>query len=91
MATENKEVTSVLNDLIETTKDGEQGFRNAAEKVKEASLKSLFAKYASQRAEYGQELQTLWTQLGVVIQQIRTCDSHAAPWKDQPKGGAFEE
>ena len=64
MATENKEVTSMLNDLIETTKDGEQGFRSAAEKVKEASLKSLFAKYASQRAEYGRELQTLVTQLG---------------------------
>jgi uncharacterized protein (TIGR02284 family) len=64
MATEEKEVRSVLNDLIETCKDGEQGFRSAAEKVKESSLKSLFTKYSSQRAEYARELQSLVTQLG---------------------------
>jgi uncharacterized protein (TIGR02284 family) len=64
MATEEKEVRSALNDLIETCKDGEQGFRSAAEKAKESSLKSLFSKYAAQRAEYAQELQSLVTQLG---------------------------
>jgi len=64
MATEEKEVRSVLNDLIETCKDGEQGFRTAAERAKESSLKSLFARYAAQRAEYAQELQVLVTQLG---------------------------
>lgn len=42
MATEEKEVRSVLNDLIETCKDGEQGFRTAAEKVEEPALQSLF-------------------------------------------------
>lgn len=64
MATEEQEIRNVLNDLIETCKDGEQGFRTAAEKAKETSLKSLFAKYAAQRAEYAQELQSLVTQLG---------------------------
>jgi uncharacterized protein (TIGR02284 family) len=64
MATEEKEVRSVLNDLIETCKDGEQGFRTAAEKAKESSLKTLFAKYAAQRAGYAQELQSLVTQMG---------------------------
>ena len=64
MATEEKEVRSVLNDLIETCKDGEQGFRTAAEKAKESSLKTLFAKYAAQRAGYAQELQSLVTQAG---------------------------
>jgi uncharacterized protein (TIGR02284 family) len=64
MATEEKEVRSVLNDLIETCKDGEQGFRTAAEKAKESSLKALFAKYAAQRAGYAQELQSLVTQMG---------------------------
>lgn len=64
MAMEEKEVRSVLNDLIETCKDGEQGFRTAAEKAKESSLKSLFAKYAAQRAEYAQELQAVVTQMG---------------------------
>jgi uncharacterized protein (TIGR02284 family) len=59
-----KEVTSVLNDLIETCKDGEQGFRTAAEKAKDSSLKSLFSKYASQRAGYVTELQSLVRELG---------------------------
>ncbi|HEY2382527.1 MAG TPA: PA2169 family four-helix-bundle protein [Terriglobia bacterium] len=64
MATEEKDVRSVLNDLIETCKDGEQGFRTSAEKAKESSLKTLFAKYASQRADYARELQFLVTQMG---------------------------
>lgn len=55
---------SVLNGLIETCKDGEQGFRTSAEKVKDASLKSLFSKYASQRAGFVQELTAAVTQLG---------------------------
>ncbi|MFL6414622.1 MAG: PA2169 family four-helix-bundle protein [Bryobacteraceae bacterium] len=55
---------SVLNGLIETCKDGEEGFRTSAEKVKDASLKSLFSKYASQRAGYVQELTAAVTQLG---------------------------
>jgi uncharacterized protein (TIGR02284 family) len=62
MATE--EIQSTLNNLIETCKDGEQGFTTAAEKVKESSLKSLFAKYASQRAQCALELQSLVTQMG---------------------------
>lgn len=64
MATEEREVSSVLNDLIETCKDGEQGFRSAAEKAKASSLKSLFAQYAAQRAEYARELQGLVSQMG---------------------------
>ncbi len=58
------DVSDVLNGLIETAKDGEQGFKTAAEKVKESSLKSLFSKYASQRASYAQELQTAVSGLG---------------------------
>jgi uncharacterized protein (TIGR02284 family) len=64
MATEEREVSGVLNDLIETCKDGEQGFRSAAEKAKASSLKSLFAQYAAQRAEYARELQGLVRQMG---------------------------
>lgn len=59
-----KDAASVVNDLIETNKDGEQGFRLAAEKAKDASLKSLFTKYSAQRAANAQELQTLVAQLG---------------------------
>lgn len=61
---ENKDAVSVLNDLIETCKDGEKGFQTAAERAKDPSLKSLFAKYASQRSSYVQELQTTVESLG---------------------------
>ncbi len=64
MATDNKDVTSVLNDLIETCKDGEEGFKTAAERAKDSSLKSLFSKYASQRASYVTELQSAVRALG---------------------------
>ena len=58
------DVSNVLNDLIETCKDGEEGFRTSAEKVKDSSLKSLFSKYAAQRAGFVKELQAAVSQLG---------------------------
>ena len=63
-ANDTKNVASVLNDLIETCKDGEKGYQSAAEKAKDASLKSLFAKYAAQRSGYVQELQSQVSTLG---------------------------
>jgi uncharacterized protein (TIGR02284 family) len=57
-------VASTLNDLIETAKDGEAGFRHAAEHVKDTQLRSLFERYAQQRASFVQELQTLVSDLG---------------------------
>jgi uncharacterized protein (TIGR02284 family) len=42
MATDNKAVVSVLNDLIETCKDGVDGFRSAAAAVQHAGAKTLF-------------------------------------------------
>ncbi|HXZ10553.1 MAG TPA: DUF2383 domain-containing protein, partial [Paraburkholderia sp.] len=35
-------VISELNDLIETSKDGEKGFRKAAEDAHDTQLKALF-------------------------------------------------
>ena len=42
MAMDNKAVVSVLNDLIETCKDGANGFRTAAAAVQHADAKALF-------------------------------------------------
>ena len=58
------DVADVLNGLLETCKDGEKGFQTAAEKAKESSLKSLFSKYSTQRAQYAKELQAAVSQLG---------------------------
>ncbi len=52
----NDDAISVLNDLIETNKDGEQGFRTAADSVTNTELKTMFHMYAQQRARFGSEL-----------------------------------
>lgn len=62
--TDNKQTVSVLNDLIETCKDGEAGFRTCAEDVRRPELKSLFHTRAQQCAEAAAELQQLVRQRG---------------------------
>jgi uncharacterized protein (TIGR02284 family) len=56
----NEEMIGYLNDLIETCKDGELGFRNAAQSVGEegdAELRTLLNAFAQQRARFAAELQ----------------------------------
>lgn len=50
-------MASTLNQLIQTCKDGESGFRTAAEGVDDCNLKHLFESYSQQRAEFAAELQ----------------------------------
>lgn len=49
---ENREIISVLDELIETLKDGQEGFKQAAEGVTDPKLKSLFRDYSDQRARF---------------------------------------
>jgi uncharacterized protein (TIGR02284 family) len=60
----NDEVISTLNKLIETCKDGQEGFKIAAEGVERSDLKSFFYEYSQQRAQFAGELQTLVQTLG---------------------------
>lgn len=53
----NDDVISTLNDLIETCKDGEQGFRTCAEDIKDTQMKSFFTSRAQSCAEAAAELQ----------------------------------
>jgi uncharacterized protein (TIGR02284 family) len=55
---------STLNDLIETCSDAENGFKTAAEGVKDPHVKSLFQRYARQRGEMVRELQEEVRKLG---------------------------
>ncbi|OZI17018.1 aldehyde dehydrogenase [Bordetella genomosp. 7] len=57
-------VIKVLNDLIETSKNGEKGFEAAAEDTKNAELQTLFRNRARDCAAGAAELQTLVAQLG---------------------------
>jgi len=59
-----KEVISTINGLIETLKDGQKGFQEAAEAVKDPQLKSLFDQYSQQRSRFATELQTHAKALG---------------------------
>ena len=60
----NDEVISTLNGLIETCRDGQNGFQTAAEGVKNSELKSLFYSYSQQRAKLVGELQDEVRRLG---------------------------
>lgn len=60
----NDDVISTLNNLIETCKDGQDGFQTAAEGVQNSNLKSSFYEFGQQRARYVGELQTLVRELG---------------------------
>ncbi len=57
-------MTDELNDLITTSLDGVHGYKQAAEHASDATLKSLFTDYASQRSTFASELQTLVSQMG---------------------------
>ena len=63
-AADNDTVISLLNNLIETCKDGEQGFKEAAEGVERSDLKSAFYEYSQQRSQYAGVLQGLVRSLG---------------------------
>ncbi len=60
----NDDVISTLNGLIETCKDGQNGFTVAADGIERSDLKSLFYEFAQQRSQFAGELQTLVQSLG---------------------------
>jgi len=63
-AASNDDVISTLNNLIETCKDGQEGFKQAAEGVERSDLKSFFYEAGQQRAQFAGELQALVRELG---------------------------
>ena len=61
---DNKQVVSVLNDLLENSRDGEYGFKTCAEQVETASAKTLFATRAAGCAQAARELEAMIVQYG---------------------------
>jgi uncharacterized protein (TIGR02284 family) len=61
---ENSEVISVLSTLTDTCKDGELGFRSAADRVGSQELKTLFLSIANRCTSGLGELQVLIQHLG---------------------------
>ena len=60
----NDDIISTLNELIETCKDGQEGFKQAAEGVERSDIKSLFFEFSQQRAHFAAELQNIVQTLG---------------------------
>jgi len=54
---DSKKAISTLNDLIETCRDGQNGFKEAAENVKSPDLKTFLNQIATERAQFVNELQ----------------------------------
>jgi uncharacterized protein (TIGR02284 family) len=61
---DNKETRSVLEDLIETCKDGQKGYQDAASHVKRSDLKTYFNQQSLERARFAEELRQELTRLG---------------------------
>jgi uncharacterized protein (TIGR02284 family) len=64
MALSNDDIIDTLNDLIETCKDGEQGFLTCAEDIKNPELKMMFNTAARHCAEAAGELRSEVQRLG---------------------------
>lgn len=64
-----KEIISTIDNLIETLKDGQEGFKQAAEAVKNEQLKVVFADYSQQRSRFLKELQSEVESLGAEPEQ----------------------
>lgn len=62
-AVDEKTIT-VLTELIESCRDGERGFRTAADAEKSGDFRPIFLRYAEQRAEFVRELQAQVFALG---------------------------
>ena len=63
-AVSNDEAISKLNELIEVCKDGQNGFKEAAEGIENSQLKTVFYEYSQQRSEFVGILQGLVRSLG---------------------------
>lgn len=61
----NEDVRGVLENLIEITRDGQEGYRLAAENATDPSLKQAFAERSDERARFVRQLQDLQQRYGV--------------------------
>ena len=61
---DNDKTLSVLEDLIETCKDGQKGYQDAAEHAKRPDLKTFFNEQRLERGRFAEELRQELSRLG---------------------------
>ena len=76
-----------LNKLVEASKDGEFGFRDAAEKAKSPDLQHTFRQHADECRQGATELQALVSQLGGTAENGGTMSGAAHRGWMAVKGG----
>jgi uncharacterized protein (TIGR02284 family) len=58
------DVRDVIQDLIETSRDGQNGYRDAAEHVTDSEIRSFFLEQSLERARFAGELEDLLREFG---------------------------
>lgn len=58
------QIISVLNDLIETCRDGDQGFKDAADDIKDTETERVLLHFSRQRNNFAHELEKIVLSLG---------------------------
>lgn len=61
---ENEKVVGILNDLLTKNYDAEKGYKEAAEKIENSSLRGYFENQARNRYDFGHELKGLIAKYG---------------------------
>jgi uncharacterized protein (TIGR02284 family) len=59
-----QDFAQAVHDVISTCRDAEQGFRGAAQAVKDPAMKEMFQQYSAQRGQFAVELQGAVKALG---------------------------
>lgn len=67
MTVNDKLTISILENLVEVCKDGEQGFKNAGDDTYDGELKKILHDFAAQRENFMIELKTVLRELGVDV------------------------
>jgi uncharacterized protein (TIGR02284 family) len=60
----NEKYISTINSLIQTNKDAQNGYQEAAEDIERSDLKTLFYEFSQERSKFAGELQGLVRDLG---------------------------
>jgi uncharacterized protein (TIGR02284 family) len=59
-----QDYAEAVHDVISVCRDGEQGYRGAAQAVNDPTMKEMFEQYSEQRAQFATELQAAVKTLG---------------------------
>jgi uncharacterized protein (TIGR02284 family) len=68
MPLSNKEIISILEGLVEICKDGQQGYKNAADDIKDKELTKMLMDYSIQREKFIYELQRIMKSHGAEVE-----------------------